>query len=46
MVFRRKLMEENVWEMQESANLMWEGMANGIRKVAKAILVRIKGIWS
>jgi len=42
-IFRSKLMEENVWETQESANLMWEGMANGIRKVAKAVLGESKG---
>ena len=31
-------MEERVWETQGCANIMWEEMTNGIRKVAKEVL--------
>ena len=36
-------MEERVWEIQGSANIMWEEMANGIQKLAKEVLSELKG---
>ena len=36
-------MEERVWETQGYANIIWDKMANGIRKVAKEVLDESRG---
>ena len=42
--FKRKLLlEEGVWESQESANIMWKNMAKKVEIVAKEILGESKG---
>ncbi|GMP80994.1 hypothetical protein CsSME_00035867 [Camellia sinensis var. sinensis] len=42
-IFKNRMDDEGIWDLEEDANIMWNSMANFMRRISREVLGESKG---